>query len=79
MGRLLMKYLVLVAAVFALTSSNAAVAQGFTAAQRAACKRDYEKFCKGTMPGGGSMLACLNKQHDQLFDACQQVVDAQKR
>ena len=73
-----MKRIMLVAAI-ALLSLNAALAQDFTAAQRAACKGDYDKFCKGTMPGGGRVLACLSKQHDQLSDACKQVVDAQKK
>ena len=62
-----------------LLSLNVAKAQDFTAEQRAACKGDYDKFCKGTMPGGGRVLACLNKQHDQLSDACRAVVDAQKK
>ena len=74
-----MKHVVLVAAALTLASLNAALAQDFTAAQRAACKGDYDKFCKGTMPGSGRVLACLNKQHDQLSDACKQVVDAQKK
>ena len=74
-----MKHVVLVAAALTLASLNAALAQDFTAAQRAACKGDYDKFCKGTMPGGGRVLACLNKQHDKLSDACKQVVDAQKK
>jgi Cysteine rich repeat len=74
-----MKHVALVAAALSLVSLNAAAAQDFTAAQRAACKGDYDKFCKGTMPGGGRVLACLNKQHDQLSDACKQVVDAQKK
>ena len=74
-----MKDVALVAAALTLASLNAAFAQDFTAAQRAACKGDYDKFCKGTMPGGGRVLACLNKQHDQLSDACKQVVDAQKK
>jgi cysteine rich repeat protein len=56
-----------------------AMAQDFTAEQRAACKSDYDKYCKGTMPGGGRVLACLNKQHDMLADACKKVVDAQKK
>jgi hypothetical protein len=59
--------------------SAPAIAQDMTAAQRAACKGDYNKFCKGTMPGGGRIIACLSKQNDQLTEACRKVVaDAQK-
>jgi hypothetical protein len=57
---------------------TAAFAQDFTAEQRAACRGDYNKFCKGTMPGGGRVLACLSKQYGGLSDACKKVVDAQK-
>jgi hypothetical protein len=74
-----MKRIVVFAAALAILSLNAAHAQDFTAAQRAACKGDYDKFCKGTMPGGGRVLACLNKQHDQLSAACKAVVDARKK
>ena len=56
-----------------------AVAQDFTAEQRAACKGDYETFCKGTMPGGGRVLACLEKQGSKLSPACKKMVDAQKK
>jgi hypothetical protein len=57
-----------------------AVAQDMTAEQRAACRGDYDKFCKGTMPGGGRIIACLAKQNDQLTDACKKVVaDAQTK
>ncbi len=56
-----------------------ALAQDLTAEQRTACKGDYDKYCKGTMPGGGRILACLGKQHAQLSSACKQVVDAQKK
>lgn len=66
-------------AVLVFASLTAALAQDFTAAQRAACKGDYNKFCKGTMPGGGRVLACLNKQYDRLGEACKKVVDAQKK
>ena len=69
----------LLATAFALIALNSAIAQDLTAAQREACKGDYDKFCKGTMPGGGRILACLNKQRDQLSAACKQVVDAQKK
>ena len=61
---------------FALT---AAQAQDFTAAQRAACKTDYDSFCKGTMPGGGRVLACLAKHNDKLSAACKKVVAEAKK
>jgi Cysteine rich repeat len=60
--------------------SGSAIAQDMTAEQRAACKDDYEKFCKGTMPGGGRIIACLSKQNNMLSDACKRVVaKAQKQ
>jgi Cysteine rich repeat len=63
--------------VFAIGCSESAFAQ--TADQRGACKADYEKYCAGTMPGGGRVVACLNKQHDQLSAACQKVLDSRKK
>jgi hypothetical protein len=59
--------------------SAAVHAQTLTAEQRTACQGDYQKFCKGTMPGGGRIIACLNKQRDQISDACKKVLDAQKQ
>jgi hypothetical protein len=60
--------------------SAPAIAQDMTAEQRAACKGDYDKFCKGTMPGGGRIIACLSKRNNKLTDACKKVVaDAQKK
>ena len=56
-----------------------ALAQDFMAEQRAACRGDYNKFCPGTRPGGGRVLACLSKQYDALSESCKRVVDAQKR
>ena len=69
----------MLAALLSFVSLSPALAQEFTAEQRAACKGDYDTFCKGTMPGGGRVLACLSKQHDKLSDACKKVVDAQKK
>ena len=40
---------------------------------------DYETFCKGTIPGGGRVLACLSKQGDKLSAACKKIVNAQKK
>ena len=56
-----------------------ALAQDMTAEQRTACLGDYEKYCKGTMPGGGRIIACLAEQNDKLAPACKKVVaDYQK-
>ena len=65
--------------VLAIGFSTTALAQELTAAQRDACKADYQKYCSGTVPGGGRIIACLNKQYGQLGDACKKVLDAQKK
>jgi hypothetical protein len=59
--------------------SSAAFAQALTAEQRTACQADFDKYCKGTVPGGGRIIACLNKQRDQISDACKKVIDALKK
>ena len=69
---------ILIAAV--LCTSGAAFAQELTAEQRNACMGDYEKFCKGTTPGGGRIIACLAKSSDKLTPACKKVLaDAEKK
>jgi hypothetical protein len=65
--------------VFAIAFSGAAFAQTASPDQRGACKADYDKYCAGTMPGGGRVVACLNKQHDRLTETCRKVLDAKKR
>ena len=69
---------ILLVGFLTLVSFAPALAQDFTAEQRAACRGDYNKFCKGTRPGGGRVLACLSKQRAELSEACKKVVDAQK-
>jgi hypothetical protein len=61
--------------VCAIGISGAAFAQTPTADQRGACKADYEKFCAGTEP----IVACLNKQRDQLSVTCKKALDSQKK
>jgi Cysteine rich repeat len=58
-----------------VSASTSASAQTPNAARRAACKPDFDKYCAGTTPGGGRILACLNKQRDQLSDACKKALD----
>ena len=68
----------LIAAV--LCTSVSAFAQELTAEQRNACMGDYEKYCKGTVPGGGRIIACLAKSSDKLTAACKKVLaEAEKK
>jgi hypothetical protein len=63
-----------------LCASRTAFSRELTAEQRSACMGDYEKFCKGTTPGGGRIIACLSKSSDKLTPACRKVLaDAEKK
>jgi len=70
---------ILVAGLLTFGGFVPALAQDFTAAQRTACRCDYQKFCNGTRPGGGRVLACLASQYAALSETCKKVVDAQKK
>jgi len=37
-----------------------------------ACKADMDKFCSGTEPGEGRVLACLHEHKDALSTGCQE-------
>jgi len=63
--------------VLAIGCAGSAVAQ--TGDGRGACKADYDKYCAGTPPGGGRVVACLNKQQNQLSDACKKVLASRKK
>jgi hypothetical protein len=62
--------------VLAIGCSGPALAQSGDG--RGACKADYDKFCAGTAPGGGRVVACLTKQQNQLSDACKKVLAGRK-
>jgi hypothetical protein len=62
--------------VLAIGCSGPALAQSGDG--RGACKADYDKFCAGTTPGGGRVVACLTKQQSQLSDACKKVLAGRK-
>ena len=63
-------------AFVAIGFAGNAVAQTLTAEERAACQADYDKYCKGTMPGGGRIIACLNK--NPISEGCKKVLAARK-
>jgi hypothetical protein len=71
-----MSKLFFTAAVIAIGFSGSAMAQTLTAEERAACQADYDKYCKGTMPGGGRIIACLNK--NPISEGCKKVLAARK-
>jgi hypothetical protein len=62
--------------VLAIGCSGSAFAQSGDG--RGACASDYAKFCAGTSPGGGRVVACLSKQQNQLSDACKKVLANRK-
>ena len=74
-----MSRLLIAAVALAAGSSTGAFAQNLTSEQRTACKSDYQKYCSRVTPGGGRIIACLNKQRDSLGDACKRVLDAQMK
>jgi hypothetical protein len=71
------KSTVVAAILFTVALSGSALAQATDS--RGACKADYDKFCAGTAPGGGRVVACLNKQRDQLSDTCKKALDSRKK
>ena len=54
---------------------SSAVAQG-TPQQRAACRPDVVKFCKGKGEDPGVLLTCLEDNKDKISDKCRKVIEA---
>ena len=55
----------------------AAFAQG-TPQQRAACRPDVVKFCKGKGEDPGVLLSCLEENKDKIAEKCRKVIEEQK-
>jgi hypothetical protein len=64
-----------IAAVIAVLICYPAFAQG-TPQQRAACRADVVKFCKGLGDDPGVILDCLEKNKDKISEKCQKVIAA---
>lgn len=41
---------------------------------RQACISDFLRFCRGTLPGGGRIIACLNAHANDLSQPCFQAL-----
>jgi flavorubredoxin len=62
--------------LFLVTALFSGDAMAQTAAERAACQADFEKYCPGVQPGGGRIIECLAKELDKLTPECKAVVEA---
>ena len=51
-----------------------AFAQG-TPQQRAACRPDVTKFCKGKGEDPGVLLSCLEENKDKISEKCRKVIE----
>lgn len=57
-----------------LLSISAAFAEEPREAAIAACRDDYGRLCRGIMPGGGAIRACLQAHLSELSAACRAIV-----
>ena len=61
-------------AVLVCAPLSLAFAQG-TPQQRAACRPDVVKFCKGKGEDPGVLLSCLEDNKDKISDKCRKVIE----
>lgn len=72
-----MRWMSLIVFTACLSIGSAALAQ--TAEERAECKADVERLCKGIEPGGGRIVECLAKQKDKISVGCAKALEAYKK
>ena len=61
-------------AVLAAAPLSPVFAQG-TPQQRAACRPDVVKFCKGKGDDPGVLLTCLEDNKDKISEKCRKVIE----
>jgi hypothetical protein len=61
-------------AVLVAAPLSGAFAQG-TPQQRAACRPDVTKFCKGKGEDPGVLLSCLEDNKDKISEKCRKVIE----
>lgn len=61
-------------AVLVAAPLSASFAQG-TPQQRAACRPDVVKFCKGKNEDPGVLLGCLEENKDKISEKCRKVIE----
>jgi hypothetical protein len=61
-------------AALLVSSLMPVLAQEITAAERAACRTDYDKYCKGTILGGGRIIHRLASDYKNLGSACKRLL-----
>ena len=60
-------------AVLIAAPLSSSLAQG-TPQQRAACRPDVAKFCKGKGEDPGVLLTCLEDNRDKISEKCRKVI-----
>jgi hypothetical protein len=61
---------------YALYDAAAQLERALTALTYVAneCRDDLQKFCSGIQPGGGRLMACMDKNEKQVSDRCKQAM-----
>ena len=61
-------------AILAAAPFSPALSQG-TPQQRAACRPDVAKFCKGKGEDPGVLLTCLEDNKEKISEKCRKVIE----
>ncbi len=68
--------------IFVLSLALLAVIAGgrtYAAEEELPCAEEITKYCKGTKPGGGRILDCLNEHQKELSTSCRNKLEESKK